>query len=410
MANWLTNIRKGTPHFSTTPSTTAAITNLKANKINIRPIDSVFELMNYQNVNNDIKVNGKFFREQQLNFRAGNVRQAFRELGVLNNVRAVDESALKSNIRTISPDIDIGKYKDNLSQAKIRHGDLDVTARTGAELEAKLSPASKIKFNNAMKKLIIGSATVAGIFLIYEVTSSIYDGMVEATNRRNGCFVTSKVNGRTTSCKLTSRSCNTEATTSACQNNILALLNSNIFLMVTYAKTNDGDSVAKAIETQTNIKVKDSTIAELFSVPDNVDKLTEFLKETYNTGNEPWTYCPDIKAARCTACDPSAQVTTIDYVDTSPIAPNATLTCIQNTTILEGLIDLSTGLGIKIFDAISDSVSQNSGSLSNGYAIAIIVIILLIIVGVSIFLQLKKGKAKEAVVSIQTPNQGTIKR
>jgi len=390
MANWLTNIRKGTPHFSTTPSTTAAITNLKANKINIRPIDSVFELMNYQNVNNDIKVNGKFFREQQLNFRAGNVRQAFRELGVLNNVRAVDESALKSNIRTISPDIDIGKYKDNLSQAKIRHGDLDVTARTGAELEAKLSPASKIKFNNAMKKLIIGSATVAGIFLIYEVTSSIYDGMVEATNRRNGCFVTSKVNGRTTSCKLTSRSCNTEATTSACQN--------------------DGDLVAKAIETQTNIKVKDSTISELFSVPENVDKLTEFLKETYKTGNEPWTYCPDIKQARCTACDPSAQVSTIDYVDTSPIAPNATLTCIQNTTILEGLIDLSTGLGIKIFDAISDSVSQNSGSLSNGYAIAIIVIILLIIVGVSIFLQLKKGKAKEAVVSIQTPNQGTIKR
>jgi hypothetical protein len=306
----------------------------------------------------------------------------------------------------VAPVINIREYTENVQNARTKHSDLDITAKSAAELEAKLSPASRFKLESAVniltKGLAVGAA-VAGVFLIYVVTKNVYEGITAAVNRRNGCFVTQKINGQLVSCKLVSRSCNTPESSAVCDSNVAKLLNSNIYLMVSYAQ-GAGTTLAAQIKTDTGIDVTAESMSQIFQKPDNVTALIKFLNDNYADGTlEPWPYCPGVKDDRCAACDPSAQVTDLAYVDDERLAPNQTLTCIQNTTILEGLIDLSTGLGIKIFDALSDSVSAGCGSLSNGWGILVVIIVVVVLIVVSVWLQMRKNK--KAVVSIETKQQ-----
>ena len=73
---------------------------------------------------------------------------------------------------------------------------------------------------------------------------------------------------------------------------------------------------------------------------------------------------------------------------------------------MDALVDVATGLGITIFERVSDSATSASGSLSNQWFIYVIVVVLVVIISVSVYLQFfKKSKKNKGAVISPPPGQ-----
>ena len=381
-----------------------ASTNLKAAESGISSIDSIFRDMPtvYRN-NIELGVNNVPWRDVAGDFRLGELNSAFGKMN-LERVSPSDQIAFKNIIEPTVPDFQIKTMQDNISNANLVHSDLRVTAESGPELQAQLSPASQAKVESSWMKIktaVGAGGTAIGIIAAVVIGANMWQSLVEATNQRNGCFITSKVNGKTSSCKIMNRSCMNQSGSNACGTNVASLVDFNIYLFAHNA-VDTNDTVTLNALNALGIVLNSSTINNVLNNPNDVRTMYEYYQDL--AVKPPIANPCGSVTTGCIACDSSAQINSATFVSDVNLADNMTIQCITNSNVLETLVDVGTGLGIDIFGTLTDSLS---GSFSSQVWIIMAVIVIgLVILG--FFFKFSGGGSKKdgKVIAINTGNDG----
>ncbi len=376
---FLRAIRESSSIMSSVAKFSEASTALKTVESGIGGIDSIIHSMPTQLKNMEMVVNEVPMRSVSGEFRVGEINKAFENLK-LDKVSIADEIAYKNVIEPTVPDIPVKKMNENIVSASEVHPDLKVTAETGAELESSLSKNSKVKVESMMEKLTVyatAGGLVIGIVAVLTVGGKIWNNIVEATNQRNGCFIVRKVNNKTTSCKILTRSCMNQ-NGQVCSSQEVANLHLNVYLFLHHTVEKNDTSMLNQLA-QAGIEVNSSNLEQILNNTEQVQKCYEFY-EKLSVKPPIADPCGLAKLTEgCVACDPTAAFNSPYYVSDENLPNNMTIQCITNSTIIDTLVDVATGVGANIFSAFGDSIS---GSISTRFWIILAVIIVgLVILG-----------------------------
>lgn len=397
---WLKAIRAAGKEFHTHAHYKAAVEDLKLVTCNVHSVDEVFSKIQYTRLGNELAVNGATWRTIQNHLRVGEIRYALKKMKIPSAVTLKDEIALKNILRTQVPEFEAIELKKNIEAAKVMHSDLHVTADTGAELEAKLDVKSKAKLTatwNKLKNVVGVGGKAAGIIGAIVVGGNMYENLVTATKERNGCFILQKVNGKTKACKILNRSCGSKDEKNACDSKTARLLHQNISILIKNALAHDKSSLEFANFTL-GFPLTSANVDKVLSDTNNVNKLIT----TYAAyGAEEAAYPCQVagKSTGCVACDPSAQRTSVEYVDDSELPINFSVQCITDSSILDTLVDATTGVGMKLWSRVEDSFG--SGGTMKIVAIVVTLFMVVLIV-ISLYLKLKPNKSNATTLEISS--------
>ena len=407
---WLKDINVGSKPLTSDLDFDDAVSQLKTAKCDVPSIDTAFQSLPFTKVGDEIKVNDARFRDLEAKFRKGEIRDAFDDAKVSTTISKADESTLREVIKEEAPDVDIKEMKTKTDQAKKYHEDLAVTAKTGEELEGKLSDKSKEKTKSIYSKIIAGVAvgtTVAGLFTAMAVSGKMYDDIVDANNSRNGCFLVYK-NTNSIACKLPSRSCgygNKGAV--PCSSDYRDKTSYNINLMLNDMFITGNNTAIEAIKTlgvvfsATPDDTSTYTAEYALNQPDNIPILTKYMKDNFPTVMSA-TYDPCTTAnieIGCVACDTTAPTNSAKFTSTAMLDGNMTFVQIEDSTVIDTLTDIATTLGVDIFSASGDSIS---GSFQGNFFMTM-VIVLVLVSAIAFALHFLKGKGKKTNNARNTP-------
>lgn len=380
---FLKNYRKSLKPFSKISDTVNVVNDLKlaAKNTEIPSIHNMFDKVEFTLKDNQLAANGVKLNSVEFLLRRGELQQLFDILNLKIKVRAVDQIGFIKSLGDNIPDLKIKKLDDKINIAKQSNSDIDINAATGKELKEKLTKKSRSKLDrigNLIKRVAGASPVVAGLFATMKIGGDFYDNLVDSTNKNKGCFLIRSVNGVANSCKLYNRSCEhkTKDTSNACDDRHMPIelsFNVALFLMNALNNENKSNEIGKLLNLNGPL-----TTLNIQSVLDNYEKydqvISNYLKEFKNIPN-PCMQMNEIEfgiVPACRSCNPSADINSTEYVDTSMIATNITIQCIQRGSIIHTLVDIASGMGIEIFNAV--------GSIfPNGKKIAIVIFLFIIL-------------------------------
>lgn len=377
--SFLKAVRGAADVLPTTVRFDAASNALKVADSGISSIDSIFRDLPTTHINNiELGVNTVPWRDVAGDFRLAELNTAFRKME-LNTISPADQLAFKNIIEPTVPEFQVKAMNENIANANLVHSDLRVTAETGPELQAQLNTASQAKVESSWTKIktAVGvGGTAIGIIAAVVVGSNMWQSLVEATNQRNGCFITSKVNGKTSSCKIMNRSCMNQNGSNACGSNSTNLVDFNIYLFAHNA-VNENDQTTLAALGTLGVTLTSDNINTVLNDAKQVQIMYEYYQGL--AVKPPIANPCGTVVTGCIACDTSAQINSATFVSDVNLADNMTIQCITNSNVLETLVDVGTGLGIDIFGSITDSLS---GSFSSQIWIILgIIVVGLVILG-----------------------------
>lgn len=390
---WSAVFRKGIKRFGKSAELDNVVSEIKLNKSGIKSIDDVFENLPTSNIDNEISVNGTKLRSVEPDLRIGNIRKALDDMKISSTVTSSDESALKNILKKEVPDFQVNDLTTKIDSAKAVHSDLNVKSATdGNALKESLTPSAQAKVTSAWSKIKTAAGTAgiaAGIIAAIVIGEDLWESINTATKERNGCFVTKIVNGKTTGCKLLNRSCEYQQGT-PCDTSIASTINFNINLLLKHAIANDSTLLSK-INTDTGLSITSDNVDTVLNSSDNVTKLVEW----YDTNKSNTTLAADLCAligqtTLCLACDPTATANSVNYVDASDLAENCSLKCIADSSLLETLVDVTTGMGLDVFEDVKSAISGDFDIKKYGIIIVAIIAIIIVVFLVIRFLPKKK--------------------
>lgn len=348
-------------------------------------IGDMFENINYQVIDNRLTGNGVKLHSVEPYLRRGELRKFAQSIRSSAVITSADELAFTRSLGNNIPDLKVRELDENIISARRSNPDLDVVATSGEELYNKLTPTARTKLEravNIIKSTAITTGTVAGVFAVLTVGEDLYQTIVDATNTRKGCYLVRSLNGETTSCKIYKRSCGnlSNDTSNVCEpQQIPVELGGNVALFLMNAINNNTLSIEIGELLQLSAPLSSLNIQTVLTNPELVDKVIENYEEQIQ--EESINYCIQVTQIEggivppCRACNPAASVNSTQYIDTSTLADNYTLKCVQDISVLSTLVDLATGVGVKIFDTLGALFPH-----LRTIAIVIIVIIVLLII------------------------------
>lgn len=394
--SWLKGIRRGSESItgvggSNLGDITTAIKNADSG---VPSLNDAIGGLDFKQVGDEIHVGDARWRDVEPSLRVGDITKAFDDMGVSHTISAADEASLKNLLGPNSPDISIKSLENKQLVAKKYHEDIDVEAGSGVELAAKLDKRSKEKVTSMYTKLkkAAGVAAIgAGIFTTIFFTANMWQDISQATNARNGCFLAYK-DTATTACKLINRTCGYgELGDPPCSTEQVNSLDFNIYLMVADIIDRTDNTAISAL-TGLGLDLGDNTIDGVLSIPTNIPILVDYYKVMYPTNNETFDACTLGGIAQgCVSCNASLATNSVFYASDQMLEGNFTLKCITNTTVLDTFVDVSTEMGVEIFDALGDSIS---GSFRGNFFVIIGIILVLVII-VALVLKFKPASTSK---------------
>lgn len=261
------------------------------------------------------------------------------------------------------------------TNAKI-HPDLNVKLTDVTDVN-KLSKSSKAKLDGALKKIKAyakGGLIVAGVVAVIAIGANMYKNIIDATNARNGCFLSTTINNKTTSCKITNRSCQSlEINEKACTETVDATINLAIYLQHLALK---GDDVKKAeIEKEFNIIISPDTIAGILE-GDVFEKISiKYALKGLTVPKICMGTIPSITEPKCRCCDPSADPNSLGFADVTDLADNKTLICVATSNILDTIVDIGLNAGDNLLSGIFGDFDIKKVLIYIGIAVVAILLI-----------------------------------
>uniref|UniRef100_A0AAU8GCU8 ODV-E56 n=1 Tax=Faxonius propinquus nudivirus TaxID=3139431 RepID=A0AAU8GCU8_9VIRU len=395
---WLKTLKKGTGAIIDDAHFTSVVDDIKVAQCGVNSIDDAMASIPFTKIGDELHANNARWRDIEPEIRKGNIRKAFNDMNIPNTILPTDETVMKHLITKDIPDVDLSNLDTKIKLATKYNEDLAVTpGNSGAELEAKLDPKAKQKATSIYTQLAKGAGVVGigtGIFCAIIFTNNMWEDIAKAANERNGCYIVYK-SDKTTACKLLARSCSS-STGISCDETMVVNIKYNIYLMCHDIIKTENTTAISDLNTNYGIVLSEDTIDAVLADPANVNNLLTYYDIFYSTGI---TFNPCETAdttSGCVACDPTNVISSKYFVDGSLLDGAYTFSCVSDSTVIDTLTDVAVGMGIDIFNSISDSLSGGS----SGSFFTILGIILVIIVIISLILKFKPKKT-----TIETNNE-----
>lgn len=348
-------------------------------------------------------VNGRLYsRSYPINYvenlvRQGNLRQLQRTLDLNVNISPTVERNFRSLLQT--PEINISNLDTNITAARRTNPDLNFRNNTVSNIN-ELPNTTRTKINNTFTLIKRGAgatAAAAGVFTAVYLGIEAFDSLNAATANRNGCFLSRVINNSLDTCKLSARSCLNSTSDIACSSQPSELPYNTATYLMNLAFTGSTNDDLLAL-----IQAEDDGITEFNE--ETVNKIINntnlfFIAEDYYVENPVVNFNPCVSAfdtiengeiPECRCCVGAAASNSTEYVDTSDLADNFTLSCITNSTIIDTIVDIGVNLPNNIWQQIKNILGLNSGTFTT--IITVFVVVLLAIVLFSIWGRVKPTK------------------
>lgn len=403
---WLKSIRRGCDAITDIPGHTLddTVTIIKGGDSGFPSIDDAIKGLDFVKKGDELTVGNARWRDVEPLLRKGSIDEAFNLMGVSHTISSADQANFKKALTSTSPDVKIDELNDKTTVAKKYHSDLDVTnGKTGAELEAKLSTASKEKTKTMYQKLKAKAGPIAigaGLFTTLVFGIDMWADLNDAIESRNGCFIV-ETNSGSTSCKVASHTCGfgTEGNP-PCDTTQMTGVEYNIRLMCLDLLAGDAAGLTDLNATALNPKLDATNIEEVLTVEANIAILLTFY-DTYYVVRPPSIDACTLAGLSddCVACDTTAPTNSVFFINTIEMEGNTSVRCIKDSTLLDTLVDVSTEMGVELFDAVGDSIS---GSFSGNFFLTIFIILFTIMI-IMIVLKAKGKKTTDTSPAAQPP-------
>ena len=362
-----------------------------ARQIDVPAVGSLFENLTYAIDNNRLTANGIKLHSVENLLRRGELIKFADTLNSTVVIRATDQVGFIRSLGNNLPDLKIREFDDNLVVARRTTPELDVNASSGIELYNKLTPSGRSSFERAMTtiKNTAKAGLAVGVFVSFSVlAANLYQTVVDATEAKKGCYLLRTLNNVTTSCKINNRSClNLQSTTKSCTpQEIPDVLSYNIAIFLMYAVNVTNLASEIGILLSLGGPLANNNIQIVLNNADSVKTINTQYKDKIKEITDPCITTLEVEGGilpPCRACNPTANATSTEYVDTSVLADNITLQCVRDVSILSTLVDVATGMGVQIFDTLG-------GLFPYFRTIAIVVIIIIVLVIIASFVFKKK--------------------
>lgn len=397
--HWLIALREAAGILPTHLHFNTAIAELKLASSGFHTIDEIFKEMPFRHINNEAHVNGVPFRKVTPELRLGEINSAFHQLR-MREIPLHEEAAFKKILEPEVPDFKLANMTKKIESCRKVHEDLRVVATTAEELKAKLSPAAAAKVKSSWAKIIKGAtlgSVIVGVITATVVVADAYQGLVKATQQRNGCFITYIQNGHVQSCKIMRKSCINKEGRHPCDNNVSSLLADNIWLLVYNSTVNNDTELLADIKAKTGLELTKSNASATLSNQTSIQKLLEYYE---NMQEKPKIADPCGLAGvtqGCVACDTSAAHNSPAFVDDSNLPQNMKIHCVTDSNVMDTIIDFGENIGRDVLDGLGGSLSN---SISPLFSWLVGIILLLIVL---IFSFLKLGSKNTAEIKVSTP-------
>lgn len=282
---------------------------------------------------NEVRIGAVRGAELVPDFRAGNINDALLKSGSSTRVTPSVEFAAKRVFARSIPEVEIDQVERVAQRIKAANPDLNIQLQSAAEYE-RLPASTRQKIERAMdsettwrngKRAVYAFTVLAGGAILAEVLS-------KAVRERNGCWAIQTIDGKSTYCKLTKRSCGQTEGDNTCGPNAIVPTAGNLFVLVASAYSNP--TLKATIETATGAPISFDAIAAY--VQAHLDKL-EPLLVGHNFDRDPDPCIDPVSkqpyAAGCVMCNPSATLSSREYLDTKTMPSNLTYRCIRGSTV-----------------------------------------------------------------------------
>lgn len=363
-----------------------AVTTLKQTKTSVNAFDNVWENIKFKEVKGELTANGVRLRELEPDLRSGNLRSFAKKINIPDIFTEADEIAFRK-INNNVPEIHLDRLKKKVRDASIVHQDLDILVSSVDDLRRKMQPQTKVKLDSFLNKLKAKAGTglvVTGTLTAIVFGADIYKSLLNAAHNRNGCHLVQTINGKTTSCKILSKSCNSDDTFKVpqCSTAMLDISNSHLLNPLIYLLhvLRYEPAELQQLISETGRDINDKTVQQLLDNPVTYEIVSKhFLNYKTKISNICTLHATveNLPMPNCVACNPSAPLNSLEYVDTSDLPENFSFVCIKNTTILDVLVDLFGDINVfgTIKSFVSDSMKYATISAVAFAVIAIIVYI-----------------------------------
>lgn len=351
--------------------------------------------------------------------KSGNFTKMKDALGSTATVSAKDANAFKKLAGDYPAskldDLDIAKLKN-----KTKAPELDIKSAADA------APSVKEKIKKIEAKSISVFKSGTKIALIVGVAYIGVQWLSKATEARKGCFCITVINGKSTSCRYAATSCVGGNDSNNCGEQLTAksIINSrNVVLFTMYmAKSTKYKPLFEEELTKqgiTDVELN-ANMGKLIQSPEKltaamdiiVGKMSEADKtQALPVGN----ICSMTHSAveggvvpNCRMCNPSAPITSTEYIDASNIADNMTFKCNANPTIIDTITDTIINTGQNILDWGSDLGKY----VKYGIIGVILVVVVLVVIKLAtvLFTSMKNKQAVMVTGSIAGPPVATIQQ
>ena len=364
---WAQAIREMGYPFASLEDATVSVSKVREIKTDIKDLDNMMELVtNLDNhiIEFDFNIwccNTKTWAEiVNTHLRAGNLKTACQEMGIIVNISPFSERTLKVYLQDVTPEYYTQLLNDQITIAKIMYPELIQYPQTGKELSDSIGLETKKLIENGLQKIFDkypNKPLISGIFNCISSDNSIdiYDRIVESVLQRSGCYLLYNNYGNLSSCKIQNRTCKNPFTRGCrCNSEQLAKSGtSNTISFMTYLVTNKGAPDVDKLIDELNEKLTNKLI-DLTSINNIVQNAKDqtavyyFQTKTYNKSNpEPFSPCAVLNStATVIACDVG------DFNNTRTSSNNnldynyAMQKLAQNSSVLDSLVDISLGTGI----------------------------------------------------------------
>nr|AYH52231.1 putative per os infectivity factor PIF5 isoform 2 [Microplitis mediator] len=367
-------------------------------KVHLRSIEGVH--VEVKRIGGEVHINSHAWQEISLEMESGRIGKFCDRLSLRSSLSHVDELKLREVHFEHVPAKILADIDESFAIHSKKFGDIGTTNLKNAEL--KLSGKSKSKI---VSKFVKAGLIITGVAIGVGVT---FKSVVSELHKAEGCFLYEGINK--TSCKLTDRSCAYRDTSDKIQPCDKAAFKQFFDIGM---NTNLNLVIRKILQdpVKTEKLKSDLKVTEI-----NVDKLEKFIEDHYDEINnlypldkrptilDPCMLFKDSEKPSCVACDSSAPMNSIRYLDTSDLTLNQKPYCSDDPSVLKAL-GLTLGQGIHgLMDGLE--VTSIFGNFFQYIMYAIVGFILLCGVGYAIsFLRKNKGDDDDEVSYSKLENE-----
>lgn len=333
----------------------------------------------------NVLINGRFASEFEVIFKSGDINKVMsffgKDIEMSGQVRAMFKSAMAD-----FPESTLEDVATETKFQKTRLPDLDVEPESFEREKLTKSQVSAYdSFFKKFKLYFATASTVVGVTAVIVIGADMYSALKMAADERKGCFLMVQKNGQTSSCKLIDRSCNNsqpgQHPCSDTQISEIKLKHNAVVWLMHYAMLeNQLDAAYQEIQALLpSVTLNMASISQFLT--HDIFKRVRDLYDNLETDDKTITWCydkdPHIESGvvpPCRACNSTASILSTQYVDTSALGSNYSLTCITETSIIGTLADVAIGTGIDILSWIGNN------PLLRNIGIAFVVVVVSIIV------------------------------